>query len=167
MFRQQHPEKQNKEVEWTAERYALSRAKQQTGLKSWPKLPQSQWCSCCRQWVEEVVTEMWLTILLWLLAFQRANVFLPSLQHRKEALRAQNGWESSTKLASGCFRIAQDCYGAGAYLQTISFFFFGVSLSEGLRSLLPPKIKAGRNRTTTIQLLSKKWHGDREKKKKR
>lgn len=171
MFWQQHPEKQNKEVEWTAQRYALNRAKQQTGLKSWPKLPHSQGCSCCRQWVGKWWQRCDSPILLWLLAFQRANMFLPSLQHStgRKLSRAQNWWESVPKLASGCFRIAQDCCGAAAYFQTFfSFFFFFVI--EWRSELAPPSQKWGRKKqnhqnTATEKRKNVTWW-QREKKEK-
>lgn len=89
-------------------------------------------------------------------------------------LAAQEGSSQGTELLGelhkACLRLLQDCSGLlwSRSIFANYFFFFGVSLSEGLRSLLPPKIKAGRNRTTRIQLQSKgkKWHGDREKKEK-
>lgn len=78
--------------------------------------------------------------------------FLAAL-HRKEALK---GTELVGELPKACLRLLHDCSGL-LWSRSIfsNYFFFWLSLSKGLRSLLPPKNEAGRSSTTRIQLLSK------------
>lgn len=79
------------------------------------------------------------------------SALLADLRHGREALRGhstdERASQSLSQAASGLFRTVVE--------QKQIFKFFRVPLSEGLRSLLPTKNEAGRNRRTRMQLLSK------------